>query len=54
MPSPFQSDFQFEPIAESGWDEFFRYINDHRRDNGMPEPLIHPDLEEESARPYKK
>jgi ribosomal protein S18 acetylase RimI-like enzyme len=44
-----------EPISESGCDEFFRYLNDHRSDNGTAETgYFIPISQSESRHPYEK
>ncbi len=44
-----------EPINESGWDEFFRYANEQRSENGTPPTgYFLPVSRAESCRPYDK
>jgi len=44
-----------EPVEESGCDEFFRYLNDHRSDNGTAETgYFIPQSQNESRLPYDK
>lgn len=44
-----------EPIAPADCDEFFRYLNDHRRENGQsPQGWFIPISRSESLQPYAK
>ncbi len=46
---------RIESIGELDWDEFFRYINDQRRENGQAaNGYFIPVSRSESARPYPK
>ena len=49
------ADISIEPVMESDWDEFFRYLNHLRRDNGLSAgSYFLPISRSESAQPYPK
>jgi len=54
-PVRISTDIQIEPVGELDWDEFFRYINDHRFDNGQAaNGYFLPISKFEATRPYPK